>query len=196
MWLEESSRLPLVALNYLHDGFRGGDLALLGRGPNNMQKAIHKRLWSLLAACDSPGQFPLSPGRSGCEFIARFHLLEEFAKSCSEVSEDFYCDGPQDFEKPVPISEQPPKKAAQQKGSDPREEQSSGHPRASSAFPSLVLTVSVFPGFSNNLKISEEWNCRHDDWRSAADECCWEVYIWAFKILAWLYDAITSLPSW
>ena len=62
----------IVALNYLHDGFRGADISLLGRRPNSMQRAIHHRLWSLIAACDAPGVFPLSPGRSGDEFIAGF----------------------------------------------------------------------------------------------------------------------------
>ena len=87
----------IVALNYLHDGFRGGDVALLGRRPNLIQKAIHRRLWSLLAACD----IPLSPGRSGKEFIARLHTLEEFAKTCPLVCEDLYDEGPQDHEQRV-----------------------------------------------------------------------------------------------
>ena len=65
-----------------------------------MQRAVHNRLWSLLAACDSPGTFPLSPGRSGGEFIARLRLLEEFAKSCPAVSEQLYGEGPVDHEKP------------------------------------------------------------------------------------------------
>ena len=91
----------IVALNYLHDGFHGGDVALLGRRPNEIQKAIHKRLWSLVAACDTPGEVPLSPGRSGKEFIARLHILEEFAKTCPFVCEDLYEEGPQDFERKV-----------------------------------------------------------------------------------------------
>lgn len=91
----------IVALNYLHDGFRGGDVALLGRRPNLIQKAIHRRLWSLLAACDTPGEVPLSPGRSGKEFIARLHTLEEFAKTCPLVCEDLYDEGPQDHEQRV-----------------------------------------------------------------------------------------------
>ncbi len=104
-WLTLVRKRPLhiiiVALNYLHDGFRGGDVALLGRRPNEIQKAIHKWLWSLLAACDTPGEVPLSPGRSGKEFIARLHILEEFAKTCPSVCEDLYGEGPQDFEKQV-----------------------------------------------------------------------------------------------
>ena len=89
----------IVALNYLHDGFRGADISLLGRRPNSMQGAIHHRLWSLIAACDAPGVFPLSPGRSGDEFIARLRLLEDFAKSCPAVSEEVYGEGPEDLEK-------------------------------------------------------------------------------------------------
>ena len=91
----------IVALNYLHDGFRGGDVQLLGRRPNDTQRAIHQRLWSLVAACDTPGEVPLSPGRSGNEFIARLRTLEEFAKTCPSMCEDLYEEGPQDFERPV-----------------------------------------------------------------------------------------------
>ena len=93
--------IVIVALNYLHDGFRGGDVRLIGRRPNAVQGAIHRRLWSLIAACDTPGEVPLSPGRSGQEFIARLHILEDFAKSCPLVCEDLYEEGPQDFEKHV-----------------------------------------------------------------------------------------------
>ena len=93
--------LVIVALNYLHDGFRGGDVALLGRRPNQLQRAMHRRLWSLIAACDTPGEVPLSPGRSGKEFIARLHILEEFAKTCPVVCEEFYGDGPRDLEQHV-----------------------------------------------------------------------------------------------
>lgn len=91
----------IVALNYLHDGFLRGDVRLLGRRPNAIQGAIHRRLWSLIAACDTPGEVPLSPGRSGHEFIARLHILEEFAKTCPLVCEDLYEEGPQDLEKHV-----------------------------------------------------------------------------------------------
>ena len=93
--------LVIVALNYLHDGFRGGDVALLGRRPNPNQRAMHRRLWSLIAACDTPGEVPLSPGRSGKEFIARLHILEEFAKTCPVVCEGFYGEGPRDLEQHV-----------------------------------------------------------------------------------------------
>ena len=113
----------IVALNYLHDGFRGADLVLLGRRPNDMQRAIHKRLWSLLAACDAPGVFPLSPGRSGGEFIARLRLLEDFAKSCPSVSEQFYGDGPKDFEKPVPVAPEVPKSLVKKAREDVGEKQ-------------------------------------------------------------------------
>ena len=43
----------------------------------------------------------MSPGRSGKEFIARLHTLEEFAKTCPLVCEDLYDEGPQDHEQRV-----------------------------------------------------------------------------------------------
>ena len=89
--------LVVVALNYLHDGFQESDIWQLGRRPNELQKKIHRRLWSLLTTCDSPGMFPLSPGRSGDEFIARLHSLEAFAKSCPLLSAEMYEEGPDDL---------------------------------------------------------------------------------------------------
>ena len=37
----------------------------------------------LIQACDRPGDFPLPPGRSGCEFIARLLELESFASQAN-----------------------------------------------------------------------------------------------------------------
>ena len=89
--------LVVVALNYLHDGFQESDIWQLGRRPNELQKKIHRRLWSLLTTCDAPGMFPLSQGRSGDEFIARLHSLEAFAKSCPLLSAEMYEEGPDDL---------------------------------------------------------------------------------------------------
>ena len=91
--------LVVVALNYLHDGFHESDIWQLGRRPNDLQKKIHHRLWSLLTTCDAPGMFPLSPGRSGDEFIARLRSLEVFAKSCPLLSAEMYEEGPDDLSK-------------------------------------------------------------------------------------------------
>ena len=100
--------LVVVALNFLHDGFRESDIWQLGRRPNVLQKKIHHRLWSLITTCDSPGMFPLSPGRSGDEFIARLHSLEAFAKSCPLLSAEMYEEGPDDLSKRAQEGNIPP----------------------------------------------------------------------------------------
>ena len=73
-------------------------LEMLGRRPNQIQRAIHKRLGSLIAACDTPRSFAINPGRSGNELVARLKWLEDFAKTCPLVSFGSYGGGPEDFE--------------------------------------------------------------------------------------------------
>ena len=94
--------LIIVAINFLHDGMTIRDLNLLGRRPNAVQRAMHKRLWSLMAMCDSPGSFAVNPGRSGNELIARLKWLEEFAKTCPLVSFGSYGGGPEDLDEKGP----------------------------------------------------------------------------------------------
>ena len=43
-----------------------------------------------VVACDLPGRFPVAPGRSGFEFIARLVELEHFAGSVPEMNPDPY----------------------------------------------------------------------------------------------------------
>ena len=53
---------------------------LLWRLPNVHQRQVYNRLLRLIRACDRPGEeFPLPPGRSGFEFVARLLELESFA---------------------------------------------------------------------------------------------------------------------
>ena len=52
----------IMALNFLHDGMSIQRLDMLGRRPNLIQRAIHKRLRSLIAACDTPGSFAIPEG--------------------------------------------------------------------------------------------------------------------------------------
>ena len=92
----------VVALNYIYEGGTITNVAMLGRRPNVHQERIHKRLLSLISTCDTPGVFPLSPGRSGEELIARLHHLIGFAKTCPGVACDLYAEGPEDFESKVP----------------------------------------------------------------------------------------------
>lgn len=87
----------IVALNYLHGGVSFADLHLLGRRPNKAQEGVHSRLWALIATCDSPEKFPIVPGRSGHEFIARLLELERFAKSSVHLDVGGYGGGPADF---------------------------------------------------------------------------------------------------
>ena len=90
--------LIIVAVNFLHDGMTIRDVEMLGRRPNPIQRAMHRRLWSLIATCDSPGSFAINPGRSGNELIARLRWLEEFAKSCPLVTFGSYGGGPEDLD--------------------------------------------------------------------------------------------------
>lgn len=90
--------LIIVALNFLHDGMTIRSLEMLGRRPNATQQAVHRRLGSLIAACDSPGSFAINPGRSGNELIARLKWLEDFAKTCPLVAFGSYGGGPEDLD--------------------------------------------------------------------------------------------------
>lgn len=91
----------IVALNLLEGGIKSSQLHLLGRRPNAVQRQIHRRLMALVATCDAPGllDFPLVPGRSGPEFIARLQQLEHFAERSSLLDLKAYAAGPKDFEK-------------------------------------------------------------------------------------------------
>eukprot|EP00435_Cladocopium_sp_Y103_P003960 s4316_g1.t1 len=82
--------IMVVALNYLHFGLRHIEMTELGRAPSAVHRAIYRRLRASITACDTPGQFPLPPGRAGPEFIARLFDLEEFARSKDLLKIDPY----------------------------------------------------------------------------------------------------------
>ena len=82
----------IVALNYLHSGFRHVPLTELGRKPNSIHRAIYGRVASMITASDAPGEFPLPPGRAGPEFIARLFDLECFAGAKGFSKSDPYMD--------------------------------------------------------------------------------------------------------
>ncbi len=82
--------LLVVALNFLHFGFRPDVLPLLGRRPNSLHLEVYDRLWSFIATCDSPGAFDISPGRSGPEFMLRLFELQRFAEESPQFSLDSY----------------------------------------------------------------------------------------------------------
>ncbi|CAE7745598.1 dnc [Symbiodinium sp. CCMP2456] len=72
--------VSVLALNYIHDGFRRPSQELLWRLPNAHQRQVYNRLMKLIRACDRPGEeYPLPPGRSGFEFVARLLELESFS---------------------------------------------------------------------------------------------------------------------
>ena len=76
-------RILVLALNFVHEGLRLTPLDLLWRVPNARQRRAYDRLMRHLVACDSrPERFPLPPGRSGPESLARLLVLEHFA-SCA-----------------------------------------------------------------------------------------------------------------
>ena len=69
-----------MALNYIHYGFRPLPMSVLGRRPSLAQHSVFRRLRALITACDRSGStYPLPPGRSGFEFIAKLVELEKFA---------------------------------------------------------------------------------------------------------------------
>ena len=84
--------LLVVALNFLHFGFRPDVLPLLGRRPNALHLEVFDRLWSFIATCDSPGAFDISPGRSGPEFMLRLYELQRFAEENPQFSLGSYGD--------------------------------------------------------------------------------------------------------
>ena len=96
--------LLIVALNFLHFGFRPDVLPLLGRCPNSLHLKIYDRLWAFVATCDSPEKFPISPGRSGPEFMLRVFELQRFAEDCPQFGFDSHLGGKAKVEKVGKIS--------------------------------------------------------------------------------------------
>eukprot|EP00435_Cladocopium_sp_Y103_P016191 s1218_g4.t1 len=80
----------VMALNYIHSGMQHVSVTLLARKPNHVHLAIYRRIGSLLTACDRPDSFPIPPGRSGPEFIARLVELEHFASSHEALNPNSY----------------------------------------------------------------------------------------------------------
>ena len=80
----------VVALNYVHFGLKPVSIAELGRQPSSTHRAIYRRLSAAITACDTPGLFPLPPGRAGPEFIDRLFSLIDFAKEKGITMLDHY----------------------------------------------------------------------------------------------------------
>ena len=97
---KRARHIVIAALNFIHGGVTQKDVSLLGRCPNQMQRLVHKRLWALIATCDSPEIEELSmvPGRSGTEFIARLQELEEFIAKSGLLEASGYHEGSEDLE--------------------------------------------------------------------------------------------------
>ena len=88
--MKRALHVVVMALNFLYNNLRPPCVGLLGRRPNLVQRKIFSHLRTLIAACRQPGCFPLPPGRSGFEFIARLVELERFASSHPEFVPDPY----------------------------------------------------------------------------------------------------------
>ena len=95
----------VVALNYLQSGLRHVDLTELGRRPSIAHRAIFRRLGALVTASDTPGEFPLPPGRAGPKFLARLFDLESYAKTNGLARADPYMDSGQNAEAGVPSTQ-------------------------------------------------------------------------------------------
>ena len=80
----------VVGLNYVHHGLRWISLEELGREPSKTHRAIYRRLMALVTVCDTPGEFPLPPGRGGFEFVACMTELEKFVDSYPHFEADSY----------------------------------------------------------------------------------------------------------
>ena len=73
----------VVFLNYQYNGLHPVSSDSLRRSPNLAQQKVYQHLRGLVAASDQTGDFPLAPGRSGPEFIARLIELSTFAQENS-----------------------------------------------------------------------------------------------------------------
>ena len=82
--------MALKALNFVYNNLHPPPMDLLGRSPNSVQRAVFSRLRALVSACDQPGSFPMPPGRSGFDFIAKMVSLERFAEKRPELGADLY----------------------------------------------------------------------------------------------------------
>ena len=76
-------------------------ISQLGRRPSPVHLAIFDRIKPLLTVCERPEQFPITPGRSGAEFIARLVELEHFASSHEAFCPDLYSSAADKFPRPL-----------------------------------------------------------------------------------------------
>ena len=96
--IKRAIHVVVIALNYIHNGMRPISVNLLGRRPSLAQLSVFRRLRALITACDLPeGQYPLPPGRSGFEFIARIVELEKFSAAHPAFNFDY---GTSDYDEP------------------------------------------------------------------------------------------------
>eukprot|EP00913_Durusdinium_trenchii_P018227 g17124.t1 len=96
--IKRAVHVVVIALNYIHNGMRPISVSLLGRRPTLAQLSVFRRLRALITACDLPGgQYPLPPGRSGFEFIARIVELEKFSAAHPAFNFDY---GTSDHDEP------------------------------------------------------------------------------------------------
>ena len=80
LYLHRVVHIVVAALNFVHDCGRWAPRHLLWREPNASQKACFGRVRSFVVACFSrKEEFPLPPGRSGPDLVARLLELETFA---------------------------------------------------------------------------------------------------------------------
>ena len=71
----------IAALNFLHGGSLWPSSKLLWRTPNAHHRRCYQRICRFVVACSSREErFPLPPGRSGPELLARLAELEDFAR--------------------------------------------------------------------------------------------------------------------
>ena len=86
LYLRRVVHIVVAALNFVHDGGRWAPWHLFWREPNATQLACFKRIRAFVVACFSrKEEFPLPPGRSGPDLVARLLELEAFAGAFVEL---------------------------------------------------------------------------------------------------------------
>ena len=80
----------ILALNFVHAGFKPVPLDLLRRSPNSLHISVYRRVSGYLRACCRRGvSMPFCAGRRGTHLAARFGELTDFLLACG-VGPDAY----------------------------------------------------------------------------------------------------------
>ena len=100
--LSRALHVIIMALNFVHAGFRPVPLDALRRPPNSLHLGVYRRVCGYLrASCRRGVSIPFCAGRRGTHLVARFRELSEFLLSCG-IGPEAYGSAP-----PEPLKERP-----------------------------------------------------------------------------------------